>query len=134
MKNYVGNRDTLLEEANINKYVINAVMNGGKTDYNNIKTKPEWLMSFKNEVMSIHNETCELYPDDYQKYKETRLQSTNKKKHTNHKASFMNSLLCELENKILMTMYRFFGSPKEAVLCFDGIMLQIGEYDLQGCC
>ena len=41
----------------------------------------------------------------------------------NHEASYMNTLLCDVENRILMEVYEFFGSPRDAVLCFDGLML-----------
>jgi hypothetical protein len=36
----------------------------------------------------------------------------------------MNTLLCDFENKILQTIYKALGSPKNCVMCFDGLMIR----------
>jgi hypothetical protein len=56
------------------------------------------------------------------------------KKTTNLKASFLNILLCHIENHVLEAMLEFFGDPEICVKCFDGVMLLKGkDYDLQKC-
>lgn len=135
LEEYVKNRDKLLKDLKISreeaKKVYLALINGGSNDYNNLKYKTTHIKLFKKEMKNIHNHFCEKYEDEYKLH----VKEKKKQKITfNLKASFLNKILCNEENKILMKMYDFFKSPKNCVLCFDGIMLdKKNKYDLKQC-
>ena len=132
LDNYVNNRETLLLNVENGKQVILSIMNGGEKDFEKLKNKPKWIVDLRNEFYTIRCKLSnEIYNEDFLKHQEERIKLH---KNFNHEASFMNVILCNFENEILMSIYRFFGSPKEAVFCFDGIMLPIeGNYDLSKC-
>ena len=134
---YVSSRDALLQETNIElnlaKDLYLALTNGGNKDYNDLELLPNrHLQGYKLEMIGIHKLFSQEHPDLLEKVKEKR-RSNNKD--YNHEAALTNVLLCNFENRILMTMYEFFGKPENAVLCFDGIMLpkKSDDYDIDGC-
>jgi len=53
-------------------------------------------------------------------------QRKQKGKFKNSRASYVNTLLCDFENKILTSILDFHNNPKDCVLCFDGLMLRKG--------
>ena len=111
------------------KTTILSVLNGGSQAYDNLENKTEWIMNYKDEIMKAHNKICKLKEIEFNEYKKTI------KKH-NLKASFINKLLCNIENDILQHIVKFFNVKPNSicVLCFDGLMLPInGNYDLLGC-
>lgn len=105
------------------KKTILSLLNGGYCDYEELANKPEWLVEFKAEVDGIHSSICSLMKEEFKEHTKTS------KKNFNVKASFMNKLLCDFENNILMKMIEFYNIKEmdTAVLCFDGIMLPVGE-------
>ena len=129
---YVEDRDKMLGKLKIDrdsaKTVILSMINGGHKAYNELTVKPQWLEKFKKEIDIIHR----MFATDRQ-FERHVSKREEKGLTNNHKASYMNTLLCDYENKILHKMYEFFGQPDDCVLCFDGIMLREGEYDLKGC-
>lgn len=123
--NDLGDRDTA-------KKTYLSLTNGGSSHYHNTKNKPSFLTDYKNELISIHKQFS-THPDHVSHAERRRDIRVAIGKDYNHEASYVNTLLCDMENKILMTIYEYFGSPVEAVLCFDGLMLKKGEYDLDAC-
>ena len=56
----------------------------------------------------------------------------------NTKASFMNTLLCDMENQILHSIKDYYGNPENCVMCHDGLMIlhdlfNNPKYTLEGC-
>lgn len=132
---YIKNRELHLENLNIDresaKQVYLSLTNGGDKDYHKVKNKTDHLRNYRDEMLKLHSLFSRMYPEDFKRCKEKRIKDG---KDYNHDAGFMNILMCDLENKILMKMYEYFGKPKNAVLCFDGIMLESNkEYNIQGC-
>jgi hypothetical protein len=150
LSNYIQNRDELLNKVKFNgkytkdkaKQVYLALTNGGVKDYqesDNIKEKDihdietlnDDLTRYKTEMIRLHRLFSQTNQKGFEKVKEKRKKAN---KDYNHEAGFMNTLLCDMENTLLMDMYKYFGTPKNAVLCFDGIMLRNNkEYNILGC-
>lgn len=107
---------------NVKKMIL-SLMNGGQSAYDKLQNKTSWLKEFKGEVDSIHNSICALKVEEFKEHSKTYT------KKYNSKASFMNKLLCDFENNILMKIVEFYrvGVLDIAVLCFDGIMLPKGD-------
>jgi hypothetical protein len=138
---YIADRESalkLFKDRDTGKKCYLSLINGGSKLYNDIDIysdlddKPQPLKDFKKEMTMIHSQFIRLNPEAYEKHRKYKMA---KGENWNMEASYMNTLLCDFENKILMKMYEFFGSPKDAVPCADGIMLKVGQdYDLKGCC
>ena len=76
------------------KIVVLSLINGGNKAYDALEYKPKWLIDFKKEIEIIHK----MFATDkaYEKHVEKReADGINQ----NHKASYMNILLCDFENK-----------------------------------
>jgi len=140
---YISNREELLKLVVIDgkvaprdkgKQIYLALTNGGDKDYRLIDTPSKHLRAYKEEMIQLHKSFADKNPDEFRLTKERR---QDRGKDYNHEASYMNTLLCDMENTVLMEMYKFFGSPKNAVLCFDGIMLLkdsgLSEDDVSKC-
>lgn len=126
---YVSVRDKVFQKMKLDpamcKTIILSLTNGGTKDYDEHKDKlEEWsakfLLSYKFEMARLHETFATSNKADFDAHVAKR---EGKGESNNHQASYMNILLCEFENKILMSMYDFFKKPANAVLCFDGIML-----------
>lgn len=124
LSEFIQDRDTYLELLNVpreeSKTIYLSLMNGGASAFNKLENKPDFLNRFKEEMEKIHHLFAETNKEEFEKCKADR---KSKGKDFNHEASFMNKLLCDFENKILMCMYGYLNTPKDAVLCFDGIMI-----------
>jgi hypothetical protein len=136
---YISNREPLLkkvmEVANVDrdkaKQIYLALTNGGDKDFRDVKTPTKHMTEYKEEMLQLHRNFANKNQKDFEKAKAKRIKAG---KDYNHEAGYMNTLLCDMENILLMTMWEFFKEPKTAVLCFDGIMLEKGkEYDVEGC-
>jgi phage/plasmid-associated DNA primase len=143
---YIENRDKLLllviidgavADRDTSKKVYLSIMNGGTADFKKVEKPSQHLLDFKNEMGSLHKKFAE---NDSVAYKLLKKKRISEGKTFNHKGSFINHLLCDFENQILMTMFKAFGSPINCVLCFDGIMVlkkdQCGKtikYNLDKC-
>lgn len=113
------------------KILILKIINGGMTEYNALKNPPKDLKKFTEEIPKIH----ELLMAKHSKQYQDHLAKKQKKKELhNVPASFMNIILCDIENKILQTVFEYFGKDKSASLIFDGLMLRKGRiYDFIAC-
>ena len=137
---YTHNRETLLKEVLIKgkvadrdkaKQIYLSLTNGGSEDYGLVDNPSDHLRDYKDEMLRLHSHFAFKFPEKFAITKASRIKSG---KDYNHEAGFMNTLLCDMENEILMKMYEFFGKVDNAVLCFDGIMLPNDkDYDISGC-
>jgi hypothetical protein len=130
---YINNREKYLKpigNRELGKKLYLALTNGGTADYNKLseELKTEHLKGYRDEMICLHNSFAKLYPDEYITY------CRAKKEKRNFKAGFMNTLLCDMENKLLQIVRKTLA-PKcdNLVLCFDGIMLPMGKYNLLKC-
>jgi len=132
---YVNNRDQCLKDLKVPKEqakkVYLSLINGGKSDFNNLTYKNDFVLNFKDEMEKIHNSFSLIFREEFDKF--TTLKHSKGISY-NIKASFMNTLLCDFENNILMNIYDFYENPANCVLCFDGIMLLKKDYyNLRDC-
>jgi hypothetical protein len=131
LNRYNRKRDQFLAEISddkdLAKVVVLSMINGGKKAKGALREPPEWLGEFAKELSKIHSKFAR--DKAFKAHKAKRVEAGID---YNHQASYMNTLLCDFENKILQTIYRALGSPKDAVLCFDGLMVRKGlEFDLE---
>jgi len=125
---YVENREKCLDEMKIpreqGKRAYLALTNGGRdvgiTNLNSLTTR---FQAYRSEMKDLHLSFTKKYPDDYEKWCKYKKE---KGKESNLPASFVNSLLCKWENKILGVLMEYFNIKEgdTAVLCFDGIMIK----------
>ena len=120
LEEYVDNREKYIAGNNREKMkkTYLSVMNGGLKDYHdNFDVAPDkkHLRMFKDEMETIRLLFTAKYPDLFKQVKQHR---QLKGKDYNHEGGLMSVILNEIENKLLMAMYEFFGNPKYAVLCF----------------
>lgn len=133
LNEYINNREEILKNTGLSrdlakkKYIT--LMNSEDLPDNAELT--EHMVLFSNEMKRLHSFFADKNPDDFNKVKQERIKKN--KENNNHKAGYMNQLMCQVEDNILMCMYKYFGSPTDCVLCFDGIMIKKGDYDLDGC-
>lgn len=135
LNKYIKNREKMLERLKVDretgKTLILSMINGGKSAYESLVYKPKFLIEFKKEIEIIHKMFS--MDDAFEKHKDEReCQGYTK----NHRASYLNTLLCDFENRILQCMYEFLGNPEDAVMCFDGIMIRkdgLEAHDLKAC-
>lgn len=130
LNKYNNNRDKFLSELCPNKEqaktIVLALVNGGKSDANALEDPPDWLNNFRKELKTIHKQFAK--DPAFKLHKKKRIDNNND---YNHEASYMNILLCDFENKILQTIFKGLGSPKDCVLIFDGLMIpREFEFDL----
>ena len=129
LKKYNKHRDAYLNQISCDreqaKTVILSIINGGKKAVAELNSPPEWLSEFKKEMKQIHKKfaTDKAFKSHKKKREENDVDY-------NHEASYMNTLLCDFENKILQVIYKALNSPKECVLCFDGLMILKSHFDL----
>lgn len=133
---YIENREKCMEELEVDrdtaKIIFLSIINGGKLAMKQGKLT-QFKVDFEKELKQLHEQFSFKYKKEFNKKKKAQIK---KGKNYNHKASFLNSLLCDYENKILMCMYDFYKKPKDVVLCYDGIMIrkkETNEYELEKC-
>ena len=134
---YVKNRDKILNNSGITKQVYLKYLNGG-FNYPNFdmkKVKSPHLRGFIEEMKLIQEEVLLNKETKKYNYEKHKLKRIAEGKQYNHKGSYLNLILCDVENEILDIIYEYFNKPKNAVLCFDGIMLlsQRDDYNLIQC-
>ena len=145
---YVEDRDKLLTDLcgvagcsrDHAKQVYLAVLNGGDEDFNNLPRRSKHLEAFRNELAVLRLLLTQQHTELYAQVKARRSEAG---KTWNNESSLLSLLCNRLENRVLMSMWCFFGCPSNCVLCFDGIMLRrsplaavhdvTGGYDLAGC-
>ena len=131
------NRERYLKELgckrDVAKMVFLSLTNGGTEAYNNVPNQTPFLTSYKEELCAIHKAFA-VHPDHKDGFDERKKRRIKAGKDFNHEASYMNTLLCDFENSILMSIWEFLGKPINAVLCFDGIMiLKNTKLDIPAC-
>ena len=129
---YIANRDKYINSDPSKKTLFLIMTNEGSKINEERLTKFE--ASYWTEMKKLHKLFSELKPSEFAAHKKKRIEID--KKDYNHQASFMNTLLCDLENKILMCIWKFYNNNKNVVLCFDGIMIRIrtdGNYQIEEC-
>lgn len=134
LKRYVNDREKYLNDLKLSreksKQIYLSVTNGGHVDFNNVKNKTIHLKKYYKESKKIIESIGNLFKNDFDKHVE------NRKKHNitfNHGGSFLNSLMCDIENKILMKLFIYLNKPSNAVLCFDGLMITKQDINLIDC-
>jgi hypothetical protein len=93
-----------------------SILNGGTKDYSIVmeKIKGRSLVSaFFNEMKNVRSKLSNLHQHEFEQIK--------KIKTANADGSLVNHLICEIENNVLMFVYKEIGSPLNCVLCFDGV-------------
>jgi hypothetical protein len=131
LKDYITNRENFLksiypENTNLAKKVVLAMLNGGTSDFKKVPNKPRELYSLKSEISRIHDviakgEAFKAHKDWLKKKRKVEKGDNV----YNAAGSYVNTLFCQFENRILQTVWKVMGSPRECVLCFDGIMVPI---------
>lgn len=131
LSNYINNRDELFKkfaDMGISKSTVKqvylAVINGGDADYNRMEIKPDEIQRFRVEMHFIQTKITEIYKEKYEKHIAHRRSQKDKSEKTDA-GSFINILLCNMENNILLETWNYLQKPRDAVFCFDGLMLPI---------
>ena len=123
LNQYNKNRDKFLADISDDKdhakIVVIYMINGGKTALRELETPPEFLSKFSDELKTIHAKFSK--DASFKSHKKKRVEAGID---FNHEASYMNTLLCDFENKILQLIHKGLGSQKDCVLCFDGLMIR----------
>ena len=128
---YVNNRSGLIDKLiKINpnkdkdaiKKVILAIMNGGELDYKELGAKTNWLKLFYCEIKEILTTICKLNKSAFEQRRQSNIKN---KKDYNHEGSYVNTILCELENDAIQCLDKFLTSKgyQVDVLVFDGLMV-----------
>jgi hypothetical protein len=105
------------------KQVILSIMNGGKKAYDAVATKPEWLTKFYYEMRTVLESVCALNKEAFEAQKKRRKDS---KKDYNHEGSYVNTILCDIENQAVQCLDAFLTRKgfNVDVLVFDGLMVR----------
>jgi hypothetical protein len=133
---YIENRDKCLNELDCDRESAKAayltIVNGPDNAIDWIKVpKTRNLQRFAKEMKDIRASLIESKAKDFKAHIKY---AKSKGREKNFEGSFINMLLCDVENTVLHLMLEYFGYPDHAVLCFDGMMMKKGpSYDLAGC-
>ena len=138
LSRYVLNREEIFKQhkgdtRDVIKSAYLSLTNGGTKSYNKLKTKTRFGNKYKDELIKIHACFSRENKEEFDARKKLRIEAG---KDRNHEASFMNTILCDWENKILQQMHIFYNKCDNAVLCFDGIMVPFKEgkdYEIKKC-
>jgi hypothetical protein len=132
LDSYISDRENILSQVDASRenakrqYLIMT-----NSDGSDIEPSTTHQIKYYLEMQDLHNRFSKL---DSKAYKEHVARKINQGRDKNHKASYMNTLLCDMENRILMCMLEYFGNPDDCVLCFDGIMVRKTlDIDIEGC-
>ncbi len=131
LNKYITNRESLLKilltENNdmtreSAKEVILSIMNGGHRAFKEVRTKPDWLLRFNYEITDILKSICDINKEAFKLQTELR---QSKDKDYNHAGSFVNTILCDLENTAVQQLDKFLSDRGYSVdvLVFDGVMV-----------
>lgn len=120
---YVRHREKFLRDNNLTKTDIVSFVNGGFRISVAVDNWTSETHKFFNESKKIRSAVCDLFPAEFaEQTKKNKL----RKKDWNHDGTFVNKMLTEYEDKILMCIADGLFSEdgkKNGVLCFDGIMV-----------
>jgi hypothetical protein len=131
LDSYISDRDAKLKLVSNNRALAKetylSVINGGTKLYNAIENKDPFIVGFKSEIHRLHLKFADFYHELYESHCEKREQSGI---NHNHLGSFVNKLFCNMENKILMEVWKYYKYSENVVLCFDGIMVLTSEFNV----
>lgn len=130
---FINNRDDYYEMLKVDrdtaKKICLTVINKHEVDTAELKkkyscaiTKP--FREFIMELVGIRESLIEKYnklAEEFRTYKQKQNLGFDI---FNFEGSFINILMCDVENYILQNIVKFFGDPSDCVLCFDGVMLK----------
>jgi hypothetical protein len=124
LEKYIINREEILrsidKDRNNAKECIISLINNGSLAYKKLKKKTKYIRDLKDEIKMIRMEMVMKFSEKFNNFKKQR---EDKGIEYNHDGSFISSILCDVENKILMTIYEFYQNPKNVVLVYDGLMI-----------
>ena len=127
---YCNNREKFWKDNNLTKeqgkdLFIKIIYGGGKSE---IKKENKDYEKFVKEIQRIHDAIIFKHKKTFKKFEQDKKdkykKSKKKEELQNIEGSFVSKILFDIENKILQEIYKFYESPKNAVLCFDGLMLK----------
>ena len=138
LTDYVNNRQDRLKELQLSfnelnpketmsgdqaKRFILKIVNGGQDD-ENAKVKEKGINDFSKglskEMRNAHHHFAKTRSEEFEKYRKYKISIG---KQDNFKASWMNHLICDFENKALNGIRSYFGDNPNIILCFDGAMV-----------
>jgi len=144
---YINNRDHIFKilakvgiSRDVSKQLFLSLTNGGQALYRRLlsahKNLPNFIWEYQDEMNNLHKLFSKHNSQEYKSVKQKRKKQGND---FNHRAAYMNTILLDCENTLLMHMCKYFNlnSLPHAVLCHDGLMVpktQEDDYDLPGCC
>ena len=109
------------------KECILSLLNGGEAAYKKLAHRTGWIKGFRAEMTQIHLQLCADHPTRFEAHVAKRAAAGTT---FNNAASFVNTLMCDTENNMLMIMLRYFRSmgaaANDVVLAFDGIQIPRG--------
>jgi hypothetical protein len=122
LTDYNMDRLEYLKDNDLNKIDIISIINGGYYISVHRSSWTEETVAFFNRVKTVHDELCAKFADKFQKHLDDKEKKGIIK---NLKGSFINKILTEHENSILMCLAGeiFKNGNVDGVLCFDGIMV-----------
>jgi hypothetical protein len=132
LKYYVEHRDDLftdmMNSQNMTrddvKKLILKIMNGGDVRQEDLQTYPNAVVRFWVEMKDIRAKVMEMEPDIVGIAR--RKKERNNESEWNLGGSVLNLVLCDIENRVLMTMHAYLTQLGYAVdvLVFDGLMVR----------
>ena len=128
LERYIIDREEVLNDIDIDnrnnaKQCIISLINNGSLIYDKLKKKSKYIKKLKTEIKMIRMEMIMKFSEKFSQFKNER---EERQIIYNHDGSFMSMILCDVENKILMEMYNFYENPKNVVLIYDGLMIELG--------
>lgn len=115
LEQYVNNRNKILKEHKINKLQVLVCLNSNKK----IKsTRNKFLYHLDSEFKKIQDLIYDKQPDNFPNY--NHYKGLDK---TNSKGSFLNTILCIYENKIIEEIVNNFDKKDIGTVMFDGLFL-----------
>lgn len=144
LSDYVNNRQERLRELQLSFNTLNpketmsgdqakkfilTLINGGQDD-ENVKTKEKGINAFTKglakEMRAAHTHFAKSRNEAFEAYRKYKKAHG---KDYNFKASWMNHLICDAENKALNGIRSFFDDDPNLILCFDGAMVPKDLHD-----
>jgi hypothetical protein len=115
---YVKNREDLISENRENGKKIYNILTYRDESCKDLTNLTDHQRKYQIEMKRIHKQICKYEDEKYNDF----VDKLPDDKKSNTSAKYVCSEILDLENDILMDFYKCLGSPKDCVLCFDGIM------------
>lgn len=129
LSDYINNRDAYFKHYADNhglsrsevKQIYLSLTNGGDKSLKALKEQPPAMINYQTEMKAVRKALIEKHPERWADHVEYKKQHGST---FNMDGSFINILMCDMENAVLMSIYESLGKPRDCVLCFDGIMVR----------